>query len=69
MMKQNVPLCLLDTEITGPKKEEGKKSANQALCVDPTLVSFFFFFSCSCCWVENLKCPIFVNKITKLIKI
>ena len=44
MMKQNVPLCLLDTEITGPKKEEGKKSANQALCVDPTLVSFFFFF-------------------------
>ena len=43
MMKQNVPLCLLDTEITGPKKEEGKKSANQALCVDPTLVSFFFF--------------------------
>lgn len=43
MMKQNVPLCLQDTEITGPKKEEGKKSANQALCVDPTLVSFFFF--------------------------
>ena len=43
MMKQNVPLCLQDTEITGPK-EEGKKSANQALCVVTTLVSFFFFF-------------------------
>lgn len=50
MMKQNVPLCLQDTEITGPKKEEGKKSANQALCVDPTLVSFFFFFPAVDVW-------------------
>ena len=42
MMKQNVPLCLLDTEITGPKKEEGKKSANQALCAG----LWFFLWSC-----------------------
>ena len=63
-----VPLCLQDTEITGPKKKKKKEGKQQIrLCVRSNISVFFFSFSW--CWVENPKCPIFVNNIKKLIKI